>query len=289
MNAKLIRSRSVHFFAATIPLLLAIPMLAHAEDGITVTGSGTVKGKPTVVEISGTISGEGELANDASVKFHDTKKKATTAIENLKNPDLTMQTEGSDIHEAMDPAQQQRIMQGMGNGETPKVRVNISETVKLRLKNVDKLETPKLFEQVLKLIDTSRDSGIVIGNAQPMNYYQMQMQMQNGGGGSNLVQFKIPDITDLENQAYKLAVADARAKAQRIADLSGVKLGKVLSVHDNGVNSGQQNPNGYNPYYNNMNNQQNNNEKEASSGTLGEIPISVNLQVQFAIEKSPDK
>jgi uncharacterized protein YggE len=270
---------------AAVLLLLSMAVTAQAEDGITVTGSATVKGKPSVVEISGTISGEGELANDASVKFHDTKKKATAAIENLKNPDLTMETEGSDIHEAMDPAQQQRIMQGMGNGETPKVRVNISETVKLRLKNVDKLETPKLFEQVLKLIDTSRDAGIVIGSAPPMNYYQMQMQMQNGGG-NNLVQFKIPDITDLENQAYKLAIADARTKAQRIADLSGVKLGKVLSVHDNGVTSGQQTQN---PYYNNGNNQQNSNEKEASSGTLGEIPVAVNLQVQFAIEKNSDK
>jgi len=270
----------------TAALLLLPATFAVAEDGISVTGTATVKGKPTEVEITGTITGEGEVANDASVKFRDGKKKATEAIDNLKNADLTMQTEGSDIHEVMDPAQQQRMMQGMGAGESPKVRVQISEKVKLRLKNVDKLDTDKLFETVLKLIDTSRDAGIAIGAAAPMNYYQMQMEMQNGGGGGgNLVQFKIPDTTDLQNEAYKQAIADARAKAQRVADLSGVKLGKVLSVHDNGVNSGQNNPNPYNPY--NNGNSTNQVDKEASSGTLGDIPITVTLQVQFAIDKQP--
>ena len=261
-------------------LLLSGSSLAQAEAGISVTGTATVKGKPTEVEISGTITGEGELANDASVKFRDGKKKATDAIANLKNEDLTMRTEGSDIHEIVDPAQQQRMMQGQGVGETPKVRVQISETVKLKLKNVDKMETPKLFETVLKLIDTSREAGVTVGGAAPMNYYQMQMQMQNGGGTSNLVQFKIPDTTEMQNKAYKLAIEDARAKAQRVADLAGVKLGKVLNVTDSGVTSPQAVQNGYNNGNNNSPV-----DKEATSGTLGEIPISVSVQVQFEIEK----
>jgi uncharacterized protein YggE len=270
---------SLMMMVATGLLLMPATLASAAEEGIAVTGSATVKGKPTEVEITGTVTGEGELANDASVKFHDAKKKATAAIDNLKNADLSIESEGSDIHEVIDPAQQQRMMQGLGAGETPKVRVQISESVKLHLKNVDKMETAKLFETVLKLIDTSRDAGIAIGGAPPMNYYQMQLQMQNGGGNNNtLVLFKIPDTTELQNQAYKQAVADARAKAQRIADLSGVKLGKVLSVHDDGASSGPINQNG---------NNQNTIDKEASTGSLSDIPVTVTLQVQFAIEKQP--
>ncbi len=274
-----------------MPILTAAVLLLPAlskggepqnNEGITVTGTATVKGKPTEVEISGTITGEGELANDASVKFHDNKKKITAAIDALKNPDLTMESEGSDIHEQMDPQQQQRIMQGMGAGESSKMRVQISETIKLKLKNVDKLDTPKLFETVLKLIDTSRDAGIAIGPAAPTNYYQMQMQAQMGGGNS-LVTFKIPDVADVENQAYKQAIADARAKAQRIADLSGVKLGKVLGVHDQGASSG---PNQTNPYTG-MNMSNNTVDKEATSSTLADIPVTATLQVQFEIEKQP--
>ena len=271
MNARL-HHRLLPIFTAAVLFLGA--GVALAEEGIAVTGTATVKSKPTEVEITGTITGEGELANDASVKFHDAKKKATDAIDNLKNPDLTLEPEGSEIHEAIDPAQQQRMMQGMGAGETPKVRVQISEKVKLKLKNVDKMDNQKLFEQVLKLIDTSRDSGITIGGAAPMNYYQMQMEMQNGGGGgSQLVKFRIPDTKDLQDKAYKDAVADARAKAQRLADLSGVKLGKVVYVHDEGVSSGTD-PQGNRTL-----------DTQASSGTLAELPVTVNLQVVFSIEK----
>jgi uncharacterized protein YggE len=253
------------------------------DEGISVTGTATVKAKPTEVIIAGTISGEGELANDASVKYHDSKKKALAAIDNLKNPDLSMESQGSEIHEAIDPAQQQRMMQGQGGGETPKVRVNITERLQLKLKNVDKLESDKLLEAVLKLIDASRDAGIAVGPPPATNYYQMQIQAQNGGADS-LVMFKIPDTTDLQAKAYKDAIADAKAKAQRIADLCGVKLGKVLSVHDENTTAAPQPT--WNPYFGMMSGGADHKaDKEATSGTFGEIPVTVHLQVQFEIEK----
>ena len=84
------KSNSLPLLAAATLMLLAGHAIA-ADEGISVTGVATVKAKPTEVEIDGTISGEGELANDASVKYHDSKKKATAAIDNLKNPDLTLE------------------------------------------------------------------------------------------------------------------------------------------------------------------------------------------------------
>ena len=53
----------------------------------------------------------------------------------------------------------------------------------------------------MKLIDTSRDAGLTIGPPPATNYYQMQIEAQNGGADS-LVSFKIPDITDVQNEAY---------------------------------------------------------------------------------------
>jgi uncharacterized protein YggE len=264
--------------------IACILLLNHAafatDDGISVSGEATVKGHPTEVIIDGTISGEGELANDASVKYHDSKKKATAAIDNLKNADLSMKAMGSQVHEAVDPQQQQRIMQGMGGSEAVKVRVQISERLELTLKNADKMEPDKLLETVLKLIDTSRDAGIAIGPPPATNYYQMQIEAQNGGA-SSLVQFKIPDISDLQAQAYKQAIADARTKAQRIADLTGVKLGKVVSVHDDaGTTQTQQS---WNPWLGMVGGDEKGSEKEATSTTFGEIPITVHLKVQFEI------
>jgi uncharacterized protein YggE len=272
------KHKTISILAATVLMIGSRAMAA--DDGISVSGSATVKGHPTEVIIDGTISGEGELANDASVKYHDSKKKATAAIDNLKNPDLSMKAEGSEVHEAVDPQQQQRIMQGMGGSEAAKVRVQISERLELTLKNADKMEPDKLLETVLKLIDTSRDAGIAIGPPPATNYYQMQIQAQNGGADS-LVQFKIPDITELQAEAYKQAIADARTKAQRIADLTGVKLGKVVSVHDDeGAAQTQQS---WNPWMGMMTEGGKGSEKEASSTTFGEIPINVHLKVQFEI------
>jgi uncharacterized protein YggE len=270
-------------FAFAFTFALAFTHQANAADeGISVTGTATVKAKPSEVLIAGTVSGEGELANDAKVKYVDGKKKAIAALDNLKNPDLSVKADGSTIHEAIDPQQQQRMMQGMAAGETPKVRVNISERLELTLKNADKLESDKLLETVLKLIDTSRDSGMTIGPPQATNYYQIQMEAQSGG--TALVQFKIPDTTDLQNQATKLAIADAKTKAQRIADLTGVKLGKVRSVQDEPPPAPQQAS--WNPWMGMVGGGNEHPEpNQASSNSFGEIPVTVTLHVQFEIEK----
>jgi len=266
------------YFFLPIIALLAFTATTRAEDGISVSGSATVKAKPTEIDIIGIVSGEGELANDASVKFHDTKKKALAALDNLKNPDLSVESEGSEIHDSIDAQTQMRMMQGQTT-EPPKIRTQITEKLMLKLKHVDKLDSDKLLETILKLVDTSRDAGLSIGPAPITNVYQWQMQQQNGGGGGgeSLVQFKIPDTTELQTQACKEAIADARAKAQRIADLAGVKLGKVVSVHDYSVTDTvpDGSPNGGNHAV----------DKEAVSSTIGDIPITVHLQVQFEIEK----
>jgi uncharacterized protein YggE len=272
-----------HFLALMIlALLIPVSFAQAAEEGISVTGTATVKARPTVIEITGTISGEGELANDAVVKFRDSKKKVIAAFDNLKNPDLTVSSDNSDIHDSVDPMQQMRMMQGQST-EQPKVRVQISQKIRLTLKNVDKLENDKLMDAVLKLVDTSRDAGLNIG-AGPVVYNPWQ-GMQNNN--ESLVQFKIPDTNDLQTQACKEAIENARTKAQRIADLSGLKLGKVLSVHDVSVTDAHDN-NGnynYNPYFPNNNSGERQVDKEATASSLGDIPITVHLQVQFEIEK----
>ena len=38
----------------------------------------------------------------------------------------------------------------------------------------------------------------------------------------------------MREEAYKKAMEDAKTRAQKLADLAGVKLGPILSVHDGG-------------------------------------------------------
>jgi uncharacterized protein YggE len=261
------------FFAGTV---------ARADDaGITVAGVGTVKGKPTMVEIASSVSGDGELANDASVKYRDAKKRAIAALDALKNPDISVESKGFAVNQATDPQAQQRMMQGMGADPNSKSKVQVTEQLKVLLKNADKMDVDKLMETILKIIDTGRDSGLSIGPG-AMSYYQMQMAAQNGQSLS-MISFKIPDPSTLREEAYKLAIDDAKAKANRLADLSGVKLGHILSVQDQ--DAGKNDPTVYNYWYQMAQANKDQTDQSLSSNVFGDIALSVHLVVQFEIEK----
>lgn len=267
-------------FAALI-FCVVVPTARADDYGITVAGVGTVKGKPTVVEIASSVSGEGELANDASVKYRDAKKRAVAALDALHNPDIAVESKGFAVNQANDPAAQQRMMNGMGADPNFKSKVQVTEQLKVLLSNADKLEVDKLMETILKIIDTSRDAGLSIGPG-AMNYYQMQVAAQNGQSMS-MISFKIPDPSSLREQAYKMAIDDARQKAQRLADLSGVKLGHILSVQDQ--DAGKNDPNMYNYWYQMAQSNKDQTDQSLSSNVFGDIALSVHLVVQFEIEK----
>jgi uncharacterized protein YggE len=276
-------SRHASRIGLLIAGILAFQPLSFADEnstGITVTGVGTVKVRPSVAEIRSTVTGDGELAADANVKYLDARKKAIASIEAMKNPDLSVEPQGPLLEQATDPAAQMRIAQGMSS-DMGKQHVRISEDLKIQLKNIDKLDPAKLVEMVVKIVDAGRDAGLQMGPPPAANYYQMQMQAQNGGGDA-IVTFELPDKTKVEQEAYQKAVEDARAKAQRIADLSGIKLGKVLSVVDQETQSnGPQNP------YITVPAEPNDNQLQ--SAILTEIPVTVHLEVKFDIDSSASK
>lgn len=258
-------------------LLAARGVRADSPSGITVSGSGQSKSKPTEVEIGALVSGEAELTNDAMVKYRDAKKRALAAIEGLKLPNVTIESMGVSVSQAVDPNQAQMMMQGRA-ATMGKPKVQASESMKIVLKGVDKSSTDALMDQIMKLIDTGRDAGLQIGPPTPMNYYQYQMMMQNGQG-QGMLQFKISDPAAAREQAYKLAMDEAKAKAQRLADLAGVKLGKIISVQDAGQQAVQPNPYMY------YGGQQPTDPTELTSTMLGDIALKVTLTVQFEIAK----
>jgi uncharacterized protein YggE len=252
--------------------------VVSAEDGILVQGSGEAKGKPTEVEITATLSGDSELAADAIVKFHDAKKKALAAIEALKNPNLTVVAEGIAIDTPVDANAQMMAMRGQAVPPTQKVEVQ--ETSRLVLKNVDKLDADALMEQVLKVVDVAKDAGFVIGASSGQSIYEIQ---RNGGQGTPIVVFKLPDAEALRDEATKAAVEDAKARAQKVADLAGVKLGRVQSVTlgEGRMESSQAAMRAM--YGSNESNDAPG--KELVGATAGELKVHVNVAVQFEIAK----
>ena len=253
------------------------------QEGITVAGAGQAKAKPTVVEINATVAGEAELAADAVVKYRDAKKKAIAALLALKIPSLSIESNGYSVGDAADPSQQAAVLQGRG-GAAGKQKVQVTEQLRLVLKDADKLNNDALMDTVLKVLDAGRDAGLTIGPPALSGYAQM-IQMQMGGGqGQSLVAFKIADPGAIREEAYRQAMADAKAKAEHLASLAGVKLGRILSVQEGAAPKGQDN-NNYLAMIMAMSGMGSSNDQDPMSTNLSEIPLKVALTVQFEIAK----
>jgi len=264
--------------AALLGLLIA--GTAHAEQegggpnpGITVQGTGEAKGKPAQVEIACALSGDAELASDATVKFRDAKKRAIAAIENLKNPNLKIESDGIAIGGLTDASTQMMIMQGrMDASQAAKPRIQIAEKSRLILSNVDKLDTDAMLDTVLKILDVAKEGGFQVGltkqtdDDEIQNYQMYIYRMMNRSDGTSVVNFKLADGTDLRDQAYKAALADAKTKAEKLAELAGVKLGKIVAIDETaGLQKFQ--------------------DTSVTGNTAGELTKRINLTVQFEIAK----
>jgi uncharacterized protein len=60
----------------------------------------------------------------------------------------------------------------------------------------------------------------------------------NGANQINGVYFSIDKPDELQQQAQQLAIENAKKKAKALADTSGLKLGRIISISDNGGGGG---------------------------------------------------
>lgn len=266
-------------FVAVCLLSGAAPLgFARAQDAmpgtVTVTGSGEAKAKAAIAVIDANVRGEAELAADAIVKYRDARRRAAEALEKLKLPNLSVVSDGFSINKGMDSNQQAMIMRGIANAGAGagKQQVQIVEQLKLTLKDMDKLESEKAMEMVLKVLDAAREAGLAF-NTPPASgdYYQMQAMAQSGTGPT-VVSFRLADAHAARDEAYKLALADARAKAQRIAADAGIQIGKVTGISDQQTWAVTQNAapdHGWDP--------------PPSANLLGAIPVRASVNVEFEI------
>ena len=274
--------RIVIAIVVALTLALSGPSMTYAQQnagdtGIVVEGFGETRSIPDVVEINMNLAAKAELTDDAVVKHRDSKKRALDTFNALKLENLELEEKNLALKAGVN-AQEMMQMRwgGMPPASNKRTQVEVGSTLRARLKGIDKLPLEELMSNVGKLLDAAQDSGATLG----MSESEMMMRWNWGWqSNSSLVKFIVTNANDAREKAYELAVNDAKKRADRLARLSGVKLGVVVAIDEIGNDSG-----GGPYYYYRPNDQDETQHKdEVVAETMSGGKIKVKLRVRFAI------
>lgn len=258
----------------------------HDAAGITVSGTGERIAKPDLIEISLRAAANAELTADAIVKYRDAKRRILESFDKLKLEKLELEETSVSLSNHTAAEAMQMAMRGMvDTNSAAKSKVEISSTLQLRLAGIKDQSIEQVMETVGKLLDTAKDSGAEVGpSAADINMaYRYGRQAD-----SALVRFVVRDLDKLREAAYEDAVADARARAERLAKLNGVRVGEVLGVQEVQV-SGDDGGRTTNQYGQVVATHNKLNEPRISSDAFAEIPFRVKLLVRFGIAPAEPK
>ena len=199
------------------------------DSGISVVGTGTAKARPTQVEIECTLSGEAELAADATVKFRDAKKRAVAAINGMKNADLAVKSDGVSVGNVMDPNAQMMMQRGQPVTSV-KPRVQVVEKERIVIANADKMDADALLDLVLKVLDVAKDAGFQMPQMQQESYYQRGYQQVRMTG--NAVSFKLPasSLAYWNPDTHAWTVEADQVDLQVGASSGDIRLHKTVAV-----------------------------------------------------------
>jgi hypothetical protein len=119
-----------------------------------------------------------------------------------------------------------------GNQAQPtKSQVQISRGLHVTLANIEKLSEQDLMENIGKIVDTAKDAGAQSGTS-ANNLLTRIYGAMAAGTGNPVATFVVSNPEAAREKAYQQAFQQAQARAERLAALAGVKLGRVLSVEE---------------------------------------------------------
>jgi uncharacterized protein len=196
-------------------------------EGFTVSGKGFVAAKPNYAEIDMDVSASSELTADAIVKYRDAKKRIRDAFSALKLNSIAVEERGLLVDQKNQ--MQSPYYFDMQQNTRNKTEVQLSRKLVVKASDIRKLDEESVLQLVGRLLDVAQDAGAQVGTHHDRMYYWYYGYDPNPSG---LVRFVLEDIDKLEEEAYEKAIADARARAERLARLSRVELGPIVAVRE---------------------------------------------------------
>jgi uncharacterized protein YggE len=241
-------------------------------EGFTVNGKGSVSARPDLVEIDLEVSAGSELTADAIVKYRDARRKLREAFAALKLANVEVEERGLLVDQK--GSMGNSYFFGFQPNQRTKTEVQLTRKLVVRCSDLRKLDEDGVLQLVAKLLDVAQDAGGRVGPpAMDYNpYFYNPMPQSNG-----LVRFVIEDFGKLQEEAYEKAIADARARAERLARLSHVKLGPIVAIREISV------PGDITPNPDDARQRQ-----RLETSRFQEIPVRVELLVRFEVHPRTD-
>jgi uncharacterized protein YggE len=254
-------------------------------EGFTVAGKGAVGARPNRLEIDLEVSAASEMTSDVIVKYRDAKKRIQEAFTTLKMGNVTVEERA--LHVDQKGQVFNPYMMDMPPARRGKVEVQLTRKLVIHCTNIRDLDEEALLQLVAKLLDVAQDAGGKVGPQHEFNPYYYRMS----NSSNNLVRFILDDYDTLQEKAYQAAIADARARAGRLARLSGVELGPVAGVREVQVPGEKAQTQSFSFYDTPATTDDEMPRKRLESTRFQEIPIKVELQVRFATapQKTPGR
>jgi uncharacterized protein YggE len=112
------------------------------------------------------------------------------------------------------------------------------------------------------------------------------LEMMGRGTASTLVNFVVSDATEARKKAYDHAFREAKARAENLAALAGVKLGGVLSLSESSspvADEASLQERMISAVYG-VGNEKGATEVRITSSELVEVPVRITLEVRFGIQ-----
>ncbi|MCL5675731.1 MAG: SIMPL domain-containing protein [Patescibacteria group bacterium] len=172
--------------------LSMVSTVTNKNDVFTVDGQGKVTAKPDTAQINLGVTVNGNSVSQVQSQANETMNKITSDLKNLGASDKDIKT----TNYSLNPNYDYRS----GSQKIIGYVINIYLTVKT-----------KDFNKINQMIDAATKDGA------------------NQVGG---LSFVVDDPSKFENEARKLAIDNAKQKAQKIANEAGLRLGRVLNVSE---------------------------------------------------------
>jgi uncharacterized protein YggE len=278
---------SLLFLSAALPAraqfegVMPAPQLPNIE-GFTVAGKAQLATKPDLVEIDLEVSAASELTADAIVKYRDAKKRIRDAFAALKLNNVSVEERGL-LVDQKGSMQSPYYWDYQPNTRT-KTEVQLTRKLVVKASGIRKMDEEAVLQLVGRLLDVAQDAGAKVGPQNNMpSYYYYRFGMSQAAG---LVRFVVDDFDKIQEDAYAKAIADARARAERLARLGKVELGSIVAVREvsvpgdkpaNNPNEGNAPPADESP------------KLRLESSKFQDVPVRVELLVRFEVHSAPDR